>query len=260
MLQRYQLPGLVQALQDIHYPRDKASVKAARRRLAFQELVLVQMAQLLERYWLQRGPISSSSSSRRAAAIGRESRQPAAAAAAVVADMESPAVAAVLPRKPGNKATSSRRSSSSSSSSGGGGGGGKSNKARSASSSLLQQRQQHQQGQQVAAAAAVEDGEFGLPLQHEAVTAYQVTNRTWLEAAQNLLPYRLTVDQQTVLSEILSDMSSSRAMLRLLQGDVGCGKTVVAVLAALAAAGSGETWGGGGLLVKRVVVGMWLML
>eukprot|EP00775_Hariotina_reticulata_P012580 gene12580-12710_t len=34
-------------------------------------------------------------------------------------------------------------------------------------------------------------------------------------------------------------MASSKAMLRLLQGDVGCGKTVVAVLAALAAAGSG---------------------
>ncbi len=42
--------------------------------------------------------------------------------------------------------------------------------------------------------------------------------------------------------QLLSDMAGEgdRSMLRLLQGDVGCGKTIVAVLALLAACGSGE--------------------
>lgn len=75
--------------------------------------------------------------------------------------------------------------------------------------------------------------------QQEAAAAYQVTNTTWLRAALALLPYELTADQHTVLAEVLEDMRSPRAMLRLLQGDVGCGKTVVALMACLAAAGSG---------------------
>lgn len=49
------------------------------------------------------------------------------------------------------------------------------------------------------------------------------------------LPFRLTKSQEKVLGEIESDMICGRAMQRLLQGDVGCGKTVVATIAALAA-------------------------
>ena len=49
------------------------------------------------------------------------------------------------------------------------------------------------------------------------------------------LPYSLTGSQQQAISEILSDMASPHRMLRLLQGDVGAGKTIVA-LAALATA------------------------
>jgi ATP-dependent DNA helicase RecG len=49
------------------------------------------------------------------------------------------------------------------------------------------------------------------------------------------LPFRLTKSQEKVLGEIESDMACGRAMQRLLQGDVGCGKTVVATIAALAA-------------------------
>ena len=45
------------------------------------------------------------------------------------------------------------------------------------------------------------------------------------------LPFQLTADQQTSYDEIRQDMESSRPMLRLLQGDVGSGKTAVALLA-----------------------------
>jgi ATP-dependent DNA helicase RecG len=45
------------------------------------------------------------------------------------------------------------------------------------------------------------------------------------------LPYTLTKSQQQALSEIIADMAASTRMLRLLQGDVGSGKTVVALLA-----------------------------
>lgn len=45
------------------------------------------------------------------------------------------------------------------------------------------------------------------------------------------LPFSLTPDQQTVFAEISRDMESGRPMHRLLQGDVGSGKTIVALLA-----------------------------
>ncbi len=45
------------------------------------------------------------------------------------------------------------------------------------------------------------------------------------------LPYSLTESQKTVLQEIKSDMQKVSAMTRLLQGDVGSGKTIVALLA-----------------------------
>lgn len=47
-------------------------------------------------------------------------------------------------------------------------------------------------------------------------------------------PYELTYDQKTSVKEILDDMSSNRRMNRLLQGDVGSGKTIVALIAAYA--------------------------
>ena len=47
------------------------------------------------------------------------------------------------------------------------------------------------------------------------------------------LPFTLTTAQEKVLSEISTDLASSTRMSRLLQGDVGSGKTIVALLAAL---------------------------
>ena len=49
------------------------------------------------------------------------------------------------------------------------------------------------------------------------------------------LPYQLTGDQQKVYGEICRDLSSGHVMNRLIQGDVGSGKTILALLALLAA-------------------------
>ncbi len=53
------------------------------------------------------------------------------------------------------------------------------------------------------------------------------------------LPFTLTNAQQRVIQEILYDLKQSKPMSRLLQGEVGSGKTVVAMAALLAAVGSG---------------------
>ncbi len=54
-----------------------------------------------------------------------------------------------------------------------------------------------------------------------------------------LLPFSLTTAQQRVIKEIFQDLQQSHPMRRLLQGDVGSGKTIVALSAALHAAESG---------------------
>ncbi len=55
----------------------------------------------------------------------------------------------------------------------------------------------------------------------------------------DLLPFSLTRAQRHVVSEIRQDLSQTVPMLRLVQGDVGSGKTVVAALATLQAIGAG---------------------
>src|SRR5574341_2854 len=54
----------------------------------------------------------------------------------------------------------------------------------------------------------------------------------WLEARLTGLPFALTSVQRRALADIRGDLDSGRPMNRLLQGDVGSGKTVVAALAA----------------------------
>lgn len=55
----------------------------------------------------------------------------------------------------------------------------------------------------------------------------------WFQEQVSRLPYELTSAQQRAVEDIRSDLGSGKPMNRLLQGDVGSGKTVVAALAAL---------------------------
>ncbi|MFI5338546.1 MAG: ATP-dependent DNA helicase RecG [Candidatus Methylomirabilales bacterium] len=68
--------------------------------------------------------------------------------------------------------------------------------------------------------------------------AFQAPNAL-AERAREGLPFALTAAQARALEAIWEDMAQARPMQRLLQGDVGSGKTIVAFLAALAAIGDG---------------------
>ncbi len=60
------------------------------------------------------------------------------------------------------------------------------------------------------------------------------------ESARKVLPYRLTEAQKRALGEIVADLQRPYPMARLLQGDVGSGKTIVAALSALVVLASGH--------------------
>ena len=81
--------------------------------------------------------------------------------------------------------------------------------------------------------------ELGLALKKRGVLkeegiAFQVTHRYTKELVR-LLPFELTAAQRRVLAEIKTDMMAPHPMHRLVQGDVGSGKTLVALMAALIA-------------------------
>lgn len=59
-------------------------------------------------------------------------------------------------------------------------------------------------------------------------------DQTVLDKLISKLPYELTIDQKKAVEDILQDLKSPFAMNRLLQGEVGSGKTIVAILAILA--------------------------
>ncbi len=81
--------------------------------------------------------------------------------------------------------------------------------------------------------------ELGLALRRQGIAlekgfAFTVAHQYTAPLAK-MLPYRLTDAQRRVLNEIKQDMMAARPMNRLLQGDVGSGKTIVALMSALIA-------------------------
>jgi ATP-dependent DNA helicase RecG len=68
----------------------------------------------------------------------------------------------------------------------------------------------------------------------ERTAAPFTVEQPWLDSQLEKLPYRLTNAQQQALVDIYQDLASERPMNRLIQGDVGSGKTVVAAYAAAA--------------------------
>jgi ATP-dependent DNA helicase RecG len=86
--------------------------------------------------------------------------------------------------------------------------------------------------------------ELGLSLRKRGVTTEKkgisFRQPARLEAElRKQLPFRLTAAQERVIAEITRDMAAEHPMNRLVQGDVGCGKTVVALMAALVAVENG---------------------
>ena len=86
--------------------------------------------------------------------------------------------------------------------------------------------------------------QLGLALKRRETDALRKPHRIAVDdrirrAALDVLPFRLTGDQRQALREIVEDLQRPRPMNRLLQGDVGSGKTIVALLAALVAMENG---------------------
>ncbi len=85
--------------------------------------------------------------------------------------------------------------------------------------------------------------ELGLELKRKRMRERQgtafVTDERVREALKQVLPFKPTKAQKRVLAEIVADMREPRPMRRLLQGDVGSGKTIVALEAALVAIENG---------------------
>jgi ATP-dependent DNA helicase RecG len=84
---------------------------------------------------------------------------------------------------------------------------------------------------------------MGLALKRKEYTSetgisFKKPEKLWNQFKENL-PFQFTNAQRRVLKEILADMTSDRIMHRLVQGDVGCGKTVVAAASALVALEAG---------------------
>ncbi|MEO1747814.1 MAG: ATP-dependent DNA helicase RecG, partial [Pseudomonadota bacterium] len=76
-------------------------------------------------------------------------------------------------------------------------------------------------------------------------------DRALEEKIRSAFRHQLTVAQERTLKEIAADMASSERMLRLVQGDVGSGKTIVALIALAAAVASGAQ---GALMVPTEVL------
>lgn len=70
-------------------------------------------------------------------------------------------------------------------------------------------------------------------------TEYPMIETAWTGRLAEALPYRLTAAQNQVWKEIERDLTSGKCMNRLVQGDVGSGKTILAIMALLLAVSNG---------------------
>nr|WIF88701.1 hypothetical protein QOL21_01310 [Acholeplasma laidlawii] len=61
----------------------------------------------------------------------------------------------------------------------------------------------------------------------------------WVKEQISLLPYQMTLEQQEAVNDCFRDFKSDYSMYRLIQGDVGTGKTFVTFIAALGAISAG---------------------
>jgi ATP-dependent DNA helicase RecG len=75
--------------------------------------------------------------------------------------------------------------------------------------------------------------------QQNQISAVLAPTGQLIDQFYKILPFQLTTAQQRVVNDILSDLTRTTPMNRLVQGDVGSGKTVVAVIAMLAAIQAG---------------------
>lgn len=82
-------------------------------------------------------------------------------------------------------------------------------------------------------------------------SAYPFTFSGEMASVEGRLPYALTGAQKKVIREVYADLSGGHIMTRLIQGDVGSGKTIVAILALLQAAANGYQ---GALMVPTEVL------
>ena len=82
-------------------------------------------------------------------------------------------------------------------------------------------------------------------------SAYPFTFSGEMASVEERLPYALTRAQKKVIREVYADLSGGHIMTRLIQGDVGSGKTIVAILALLQAAANGYQ---GALMVPTEVL------
>ncbi len=72
-----------------------------------------------------------------------------------------------------------------------------------------------------------------LSINNERSNNYVEESERTIKSFENNLPFKLTKNQKYNINEIIDDLNSQKKMLRILHGDVGSGKTIVAIISAL---------------------------
>lgn len=87
---------------------------------------------------------------------------------------------------------------------------------------------------------ATQLGMLDIKKRHQDLSTVVIVNeKSFIQDFYSLLPFKLTSDQLKAIEDIKADLSSGKPMIRLVQGDVGSGKTMVALYALAATAKAG---------------------